>query len=384
MLPTAPSALGASAQSDEAGFDGVSGPTAKGGIPGPPENRGGNGNGNGNGNGKQPGGRVPSNTSPGAPSLKKVELEGLISAKGGDSITVSGQQVVVPSTCPIRHGQTQFTFADLKVGDRVHVRASRLTSDSAVVMAVTTLEATEVILQNPGERGSGDDTPSDLVSVAATDAFASESPVDKATFTLTRSGSDALLAAPLTVAYTVGGTATSGADFTAPSGTATFAAGVDMVTVDVTPIADATDEGAETVTLVLTTVAPYDLGAPAEATATITDTNVPVVTVSAFDSTASETPMNQGRFRFSRTGSTSSSLTVAFTVDGTATSGTDYEALAATVVIPSGAASVDVFVTPLRDGDNDESGETVVVTVTDPGAAYELGAPSTATVTIAE
>ena len=301
-----------------------------------------------------------------------------------DSITVGGQQVVVPSTCPIRHGQTPFTFADLQVGDRVHVRASRLTSDSVVVMAVTTLEATEVILQNPDERGTGSDTPSDLVSVTATDAFASESPVDKATFTVTRSGSDALLAAPLTVAYTVGGTATSGADFTALSGTVTFAAGVDTATVDVTPIADATAEGAETVTLVLTTVAPYDLGAPAEASVTITDTNVPVVTVSAFDSTASETPINQGRFRFSRTGSTSAALTVAFTVDGTATSGTDYQALAATVVIPSGAASVDVVVTPLRDGDDGESAETVVVTVTDPGAAYDLGATSTATVTIAE
>ena len=383
MLPTAPSALGAPSQSDEAGFEGVSGPTAKGGVPGPPESRGGNGN--GNGNGKQPNGnpgeRAPSNTSPGAPSLKKVELEGLITAKSGDSITVSGQQVVVPPTCPIRHGQTPFTFADLEVGDRVHVRASRLTTESSVVMAVTTLEATEVILQNPDERGTGSDTPSDLVSVAATDAFASESPVDKATFTVTRSGSDTLLAAPLTLSYTVGGTATSGDDYTALSGSVTFAAGVATATIDVTPIADSTSEGAETVAIVLTTVAPYDLGAPAEATVTITDTNVPVVTVAAFDSTASETPSNQGRFRFSRTGPTTSALTVAFTVDGSATAGTDYTALPASVVIPAGASFADVYVTPLRDSDAGEAAETVVVTVTD-GASYDLGATTTSTVTI--
>jgi hypothetical protein len=380
MLPTAPSVIGASAQSEEAGLDGVSGPTAKGGIPGPPQNKGGNGNGKQPGN---PGGKAPGNTSPGAPSEKKVELEGFISAKGGDSITVSGQQVVVPPTCPIRHGQTQFTFADLKVGDRVHVRASRFTSDSAVVMAVTTLEATEVIVQNPGEVGSGTDTPSDLVSVTATDAFASESPVDKATFTVTRSGSATLLAAALTVNYTVGGTATSGVDFTALSGSVTFAPGVATATVDVTPIANSTTEGPETVTLVLTAVAPYDLGSPAEATATITDTNIPVVSVSAFDSTARETPMDQGRFRFTRTGSTSSSLTVAFTTTGTATSGTDYQALPATVVIPSGASFVDVFVTPLRDDDSSESSESVVVTVTD-GPPYDLGAASTATVNITQ
>ena len=36
MLPTAPSAVGPATQSQEVGLDGVSGPTAKGGIPGPP------------------------------------------------------------------------------------------------------------------------------------------------------------------------------------------------------------------------------------------------------------------------------------------------------------------------------------------------------------
>jgi len=93
--------------------------------------------------------------------------------------------------------------------------------------------------------------------------------------------------------------------------------------------------------------------------------------------------MDQGRFRFTRTGSTSSSLTVAFTTTGTATSGTDYQALPATVVIPSGASFVDVFVTPLRDDDSSESSESVVVTVTD-GPPYDLGAASTATVNITQ
>ena len=114
-----------------------------------------------------------------APPLKKVEIEGLISAKGNDSIVVNGQQIIVPSACPIRHGQTRLTFADLHLNDRVHVRANR----------AALLEATELILQNPGDgEGSGDDAPTTLVSVTATDGNASESPIDTGTFTLTRSG----------------------------------------------------------------------------------------------------------------------------------------------------------------------------------------------------
>ena len=69
---------------------------------------------------------------------------------------------------------------------------------------------------------------------------------------------------------------------------------------------------------------PYDLGSPATATVTITDTDSPLVSVAAFDSTSSETGPDFGAFRFSRTGSTAAALTVAFTVTGSATNGTDY------------------------------------------------------------
>ena len=382
MLPTAPSAVVAATQNSEAGgSQDVSSPTAKGGVPGPPQDKGDKDKGKPD----DPGGKAPTNTTPGsptAPGLKKVEIEGLISAKGGDSITVNGQQVIVPASCPIRHGQTMHTFADLHVGDRVHVRAQKTTSESSRVFAVTALEATEVILQNPGDGvGSGDDTPSDLVSVTATDAFASEIAGNTGTFTLTRSGSATLLAAPLTVTYTVGGTAFGGADYTVLSGTVTFAANVATATVTVTPVADPTTEGAETVKLTLTTVAPYDLGSPAEATVTITDTNFPLVTVTAFDSTAAETGNNRGTFRFSRVGSTAASLTVTFTVTGTATNGTDYDTLPVTVTFAAGQSTVDLSVVPRQDGVA-EGSETVIVTVTD-GAAYDVGAPDTATVTIA-
>jgi hypothetical protein len=106
---------------------------------------GGNGNGNPNGNGNGP----PAQT-PGPPAPKKVELEGLIEAIAGNVLTVNGQAVVVPLTVVVHHGSKVVAFADLVVGDRVHVRAEE-------VLGVLT--ATDVKLQNPdGQGGTGGGT----------------------------------------------------------------------------------------------------------------------------------------------------------------------------------------------------------------------------------
>lgn len=392
LNPVAPSAVVTGAQSDQVG-DGVS--TATRGKPTNPGNGNGHGRDNGdddrNGNGKQPtvptesgppGNHTPGGPSENAPGLKKVEIEGLISATAGDSITVNGQTVVVPSTCTIRHGSTMYTFADLHVGDRVHVRASRLMEGTGVT-AITSLEATEVMLQNPG--GGDDDgeevEPTALVSVSAFDALASETGTNTGAFRLTRSGSAMLLASPLTVTFTLTGTAINGTDYQNLPLTATFLATQASVDVLVTPLVDATTEGSESVILTLTGVAPYDLGSPATATVTITDTDSPLVSVAAFDSTASETGPDLGTFRFSRSGSTAASLTVTFTVTGTATNGVDYQGVPLTVTFAAGQATADLFVMPLGDA-TAEGSETVIVTVTD-GATYDLGSPVAATVTIA-
>ena len=65
---------------------------------------------------------------------------------------------------------------------------------------------------------------------------------------------DRAASGPVTVAYaTADGTATAGADYTATSGTVTFAAGKTKQTVPVTVLDDAHDEGRETLTLTLAT-----------------------------------------------------------------------------------------------------------------------------------
>ena len=149
MNPVAPSAVVVDgAQSSEAG--GISSATAKNDKGKDKEKDKGN-----NGNGNQPtvppttqgpGNQTPTNTTPSAP--QKVEIEGLISAKGGNTITVNAELVTVPSTAAIRHGNKPYKFADLKVGNRVHVKGMRTTTGTGAA-ATSTIEASEVKLQNP-------------------------------------------------------------------------------------------------------------------------------------------------------------------------------------------------------------------------------------------
>ena len=152
LNPTAPSSVVATDQSSEGGESGPTG--GKPGDKGKPDGKGKPGDKGKPVGPKTPAPVPPTNGSPGSPVVPtnpvtgKVNLEGVISAKIGTSITVNGQSVVVPSTATIRHGSRSIAFSELKVGDRVHVKAS---------MKGTVLEATEVKLQNPGDDEDDDE-----------------------------------------------------------------------------------------------------------------------------------------------------------------------------------------------------------------------------------
>ena len=99
-----------------------------------------------------------------------------------------------------------------------------------------------------------------------------------------------------------------------------FPAGQATTTVTVTPLSDALVEGDETVILTLTDGPNYDLGSPTQATVTIADTVIPLVTVEATDPNAAEPGSDPGTFTFTRNGNLSLALnSVTFTRTGTAT-----------------------------------------------------------------
>jgi acetyl esterase/lipase len=223
--------------------------------------------------------------------------------------------------------------------------------------------------------------PAVQVSVAADLPNASEAGAH-GRFTLSRTGSTA---APLPVAYALAGTATPAADYTAPASPATIPAGASSVTVDVAPVQDGLVEGDETVVLSLASRPGYrvDSAHPA-ATVTIADdesaAGLPRVSVVADDPAAAEGG-GAGSFTVTRTGDLANGLTVAYTLSGTATNGSDYTALPGTVTIPAGQASAAIAVSALADAVL-EPAETVILSLA-AGAAYALGAPATASVAIA-
>jgi hypothetical protein len=83
-----------------------------------------------------------------------------------------------------------------------------------------------------------------------------------------------------------------------------------------------------------------------------------------------------------RTGSTAAALIVRYSVGGTAVNGTDYATLSGTVTIPAASSAVLVTVSPINDNAV-EGNETVVLTLS-ANAAYVVGSPSSATVTISD
>jgi len=106
------------------------------------------------------------------------------------------------------------------------------------------------------------------VTIAATDANASEAGPNTGTFTITRTGSTA---SSLLVSLTVGGTASAGADYATITSAVTIAAGSATKTVTVTPVDDGFVESAETVVLTVAGGSGYSIGSPSSATVTIAD-----------------------------------------------------------------------------------------------------------------
>ena len=162
------------------------------------------------------------------------------------------------------------------------------------------------------------------VSLTAADAVAAENGTDPGLFTLARTGDTAQ---PLTVDFTLTGTAVTGTDYTSVPLSVTFAPGASSTNVTITPIDDTVAELTETVTLNVTPSTNYTVLSPTNATINIVDNELPnVVTVTAIDANAYEgTPGDVIAFRVTRLGETNNAPTVSFDFNaGTALFGTDF------------------------------------------------------------
>ena len=213
-----------------------------------------------------------------------------------------------------------------------------------------------------------------VVTLTASTPVARESGLTPGVFTLTHNGPTT---SPYTITLTPGGSATADVDYTALPGSITIPAGQNSITLDVTPLADFLVEQDETITLAGSGGALFGVaGSPI-----ITLRDAVQITVARMNE-AAEIGAVTGSFMLTRVGSPDLPLPVNIGLSGSATNGTDYTALPASVIIPAGETTLAVPVTPLADS-LAEGAEDVTLTVL-PGLDYMPGAPAADTLTISD
>ena len=228
-----------------------------------------------------------------------------------------------------------------------------------------------------------DDTP--VITVAVNPTSVLEDGTVNLVYTFTRTGNTATA---LTVNYGVSGTATLNTDyvqtgaatFTSTSGSIVFAAGSNTSTLTINPTADTTIESAETVALTLAPNAGYTVGSTTAITGTIANDDLPSITLAIAPTSVLEDGTPNLVYTFTRTGATTSVLTVNYSIGGTATNGTDYTSIGTSVTFAVGSTTATVTIDPTADT-TIEVNETVILTLAS-GTGYTIGTTTAVTGTI--
>jgi hypothetical protein len=251
--------------------------------------------------------------------------------------------------------------------------------------------APQVGPNGPAELTINDDDVSTFHFSSASYSVQEDVPAGHATITVNRGGATNI---PASVDYsTSDGTATvAGSDYTAATGTLNFAAGETTKTFDVTVANDGASEANETVNLTLTS------GATTVDTSllSIVDNDNPKTSVQL---SSPEYNVNEADGTASITVTLSHAVDADVTVnyataDGTAVAGSDYANTNGTLTFtgnvnnggPGTGQTSKTIQVPITQDPDAEDPETLSLTLSNalPGASAILGAPSTATITIAD
>jgi Ca2+-binding RTX toxin-like protein len=246
-----------------------------------------------------------------------------------------------------------------------------------------------------------DDKPT--VSLQASGRVAENNVAGTVTLTFSLKGA---IDAPITVNYTIGGSATNGSDYNISASSVTFnpsdvdpANNTATKTVTVSALDDVTREPNEVINVSLTNPPGDEYALDPdnnEATVTVLDDETSVLIFTPSDPIALEAGNASeiaGEFKVSRFGGSANEVVVNYqidnTVDDSATPAIDYDisnlpnfnvaSLTGSIAIPVGQESVTLPITPLNDG---IGGETLTEFITFnllPGTGYEdpAGAPAT-------
>jgi hypothetical protein len=297
-------------------------------------------------------------------------------AAGSDYTALSGLVTILAGNTTATIDVAVLDDGVLESVENVTVTLDSITGGDADISIGTTNVATVTIA----------DDDSATISLVANDAAAAE-PTNDGQFTLSLSQ---VSNTDTVVAYSVGGDATSGSDFTPLSGSVTILAGSTTATVDVAVLDDSLLENNETVTLTLTSITSGHPNIAIDtlsnsATVTIADNDSAEVTIAANDPAAGE-PANPGQFTVSLSNLSDTDTTISYTVAGDATAGTDYTTLSGSVTILAGQAAATIDIGLLDDSllEDNESVTITLDSITAGDADISIGAANAATVTIAD
>jgi Ca2+-binding RTX toxin-like protein len=207
-----------------------------------------------------------------------------------------------------------------------------------------------------------DDLPS--ITLAVNPISVNEDGTTNLIYTFTRTGS---FTNPLTVNYTIGGTATKGTDYANIGTSVTFAANSATATVTIDPTADATLENNETVALTLASGTGYKIGTTTAVTGTIlNDDPAPATALSINDITVIEGKDARAILTVNLSSLSSKSISVNYTTTPiSATANSDYTTQTGTLTIPANATTGTIFIPILNDNLN-EADEAFTVTLSNP------------------
>ncbi|TWV94342.1 Calx-beta domain-containing protein [Chitinophaga pinensis] len=177
----------------------------------------------------------------------------------------------------------------------------------------------------------------------------------------------------VTVQFSIAGTATAGADYTAPGTSIIIPAGQNSVTLTIPVLDDQMIEAPETVIVTIIDGTGATTGAfPASTTNAVATINIADDDNTLVNKTISIVAANDGSEPSANAAFTISlpagitvneDVTVNFSVAGTATAGSDYTTPGTSIIIPAGQNSVTLTI-PVLDDQAIESTETVIVTIT--------------------
>ena len=181
----------------------------------------------------------------------------------------------------------------------------------------------------------------------------------------------------LTVNLTSSGTAGSN-DIVTPPATATLPAGATQTTVEVQTRSNNTVEQEPTVVLSIATGTGYTVGSPSSAQTTITNNNVPAVTISGGTTVS---PGGSATLTVTANQAPLVDTLVQLQLSGSATPGTDYNPVNPIVTLAAGTTSASVTVTTINNNVIAPN-KYIVVSLTPSPTSYSIGSPGSAVIAI--